>query len=151
MSRPRIRIDIPDDVHFTTDIPIRISDINYGNHLGHDAVLSLAHEARVRFLAALGFTELDIDGAGLIMADAAVVYRSEAFYGETLRADVVVEALERSGFTLLYRLRASAEGREVARVRTGMVFFNYGTKRTVTVPPAFAAAMDAFRHRGDSP
>lgn len=144
---PRIRIDIPDQVHFSTDIPIRISDINYGNHLGHDAVLSLAHEARVRFLAALGFSELDVDGAGLIMADAAVMYRSEAFYGETLRVDVAVEALEGAGLTLLYCLRVSPEGREVARVRTGMVFFDYGKKRPVPVPPAFAGAVETFRKR----
>ena len=143
----RIRIDIPDEVHFSADIPIRISDINYGNHLGHDAVLSLAHEARVRFLAALGYSELDVDGAGLIMADAAVMYRSEAFYGETLRVDVSVASLEGAGLGLVYRLNALPLGREVARVRKGMVFFDYAKKRPVPVPPAFASAIDALRSR----
>jgi 4-hydroxybenzoyl-CoA thioesterase len=144
---PRIRIDIPEVAHFSTDIPIRISDINYGNHLGHDAVLSLAHEARVRFLAMLGFSELDVDGAGLIMADAAVMYRSEAFYGETLRVDVSVATLEGAGLTLLYRMSVAPQGREVARVQTGMVFFDYEKKRPVPVPPAFGGAVGALRNR----
>jgi hypothetical protein len=45
-------------------------DINYGGHLGNDAVLSLVHEARVRFLKQQGYTENNIEGAGIIMADA---------------------------------------------------------------------------------
>ena len=59
---------------YETEIPIRISDVNYGGHLGNDAVLSLAHEARVRFLALRGFSEKDVEGVGIMMVDAAVVY-----------------------------------------------------------------------------
>ena len=44
----RVEIELPEQFPFATEIPIRISDINYGNHLGNDAVLSLAQEARVR-------------------------------------------------------------------------------------------------------
>ena len=46
----RIKLALPDRWTFSTELPVRISDINYGGHLGNDAVLALAQEARVRFL-----------------------------------------------------------------------------------------------------
>ena len=72
----RVTIDVPEQFPFSTDIPVRISDINYNNHLGHDSVIALIHEARVRFLNTHGFTELDIDGFGLVMIDLVVLYKA---------------------------------------------------------------------------
>jgi acyl-CoA thioesterase FadM len=79
---PRIKLDLPKHFHFTTEIPIRISDINYGGHLGNDAVLSILHESRVRLLLEHGYSEFNVEGVGIIMTDSAIVYKSEAFYGE---------------------------------------------------------------------
>ena len=55
----RIKIELPEKFIFSTEIPLRISDINYGGHLGNDAVLSIAHEARIRFFNKHGFKEID--------------------------------------------------------------------------------------------
>ncbi|MCU0364969.1 MAG: hypothetical protein MUE93_04775 [Ignavibacteriaceae bacterium] len=38
---PRIKIETPDKFIFSTEIPIRITDINYGGHLGNDSLLSI--------------------------------------------------------------------------------------------------------------
>ncbi len=81
----RIQINLPDKFIFSTNIIIRISDINYGGHLSHDSILSLTHEARVRFLNSLGYSEANIDGSGIIISDAALVYKTEAFYGQILK------------------------------------------------------------------
>jgi acyl-CoA thioester hydrolase len=91
---PRIRIDLPAAFPFSTDIPVRITDVNYGGHLGNDALLSLLHEARVLYLHTFGWTEKDIAGAAIIMTDAAVVYRSEAFQGDLLRIEVAVTDIQ---------------------------------------------------------
>jgi len=138
---PRLKIDIPDSFQFQTEIPIRISDINYGGHLGNDAVLSVVHEARVQFLAAHGFTESDVGGCGIIMSDAAIVYASEAFYGEILTLEVTAGEAERTSCDLLYRLTDNESGREVARARTRVVFFDYVKKRPVRAPEAFSEAI----------
>ncbi len=129
----RVKIDFPEAGLFTTEIKIRISDINYGGHLGHDAVLSIAHEARMRFLRSLGYTEMDIEGAAIIMSDAAIVYRAEAVYGETLRVEVGAADPHRKGCDLLYRI-SGADDREVAVVKTGIMFFDYSARRSVPAP-----------------
>ena len=72
----RIELNLPENFSFSTDVRVRVSDINYGNHLGNDALLSLVHEARLQFLQSRGFSELDIDGCGLILTDAVIVYKS---------------------------------------------------------------------------
>lgn len=75
----RIELNMPQQYSFSTEVEVRIGDINYGGHLGNDALLSLIHEARMRYFAALGYTELSLGGVGTIMADSAIVYKSEAF------------------------------------------------------------------------
>ncbi len=79
---PRIKLSIPQQKHFSTTMFLRIYDMNYGGHMGNDSVLSIAHEARVRFLNYLGVSEKNFYGSGLLMADSAIVYKKEAFYGE---------------------------------------------------------------------
>ena len=67
----RIRIELPDRFAFSTAIPLLISHINYGNHLDNAQLLGVVSEARLRFLKSLGYTELDVEGVGIIVADAA--------------------------------------------------------------------------------
>ena len=47
---PRVKVALPATFPFRTEIPVRITDLNYGGHLGNDALLGLLHEARVHFL-----------------------------------------------------------------------------------------------------
>ncbi len=133
----RVKLELPDRFVFRTELEVRVGDINYGNHLGNDALLGLLHEARIRLLAAYGQTELDCCGASLIMADCAIVYRSEAFLGETLAVDIALGDFNRHGCDVVYRVTEKASGREVARAKTGIVFFDYAARRIRPVPEAF--------------
>jgi len=139
----RLKLDLPDTFIFSTEIPLRIGDINYGGHLGNDAVLSLVHEARVLFLNSHGFTELDVDGVGIIMNDAAIVFRSEAFYGETIVVDIAAADVTRVGCDLLFRLTEKTDGREVARAKTGFVFFDYESRKVKPIPDLFRQIIEA--------
>lgn len=130
-------MEFPGGPVFATEIGLRISDINYGGHLGHDSILSLTHEARVRFFRYFGFTELDVDGPGIIMSDAAVVYKSESFYGETMVVEIAVCDFVKYGCDLVYRLSEKETGREVALAKTGIVFMDYAERKVVQVPEKF--------------
>lgn len=134
---PRITIHLPERFGFSTEIPIYITHINYGHHLDNTALLALVSEARVRFLKSLGYSELDVEGLGLIVADAAVRYRSEAFYGETLVFEVAAADFNTYGCDLVWRARDKDTGREVAQGKTGIVFFDYAAKAKARVPEGF--------------
>ena len=139
----RIRIEIPDEFIFKTEIPIRITDINYGGHLGNDSLLSIIHEARVRFLKHLGYSESDVEGNGIIMIDAAVQYKSEGFHGDELIVEVAVNDFTGIGCDFIYRVTNNKTSKEIALVKTGIVFFNYENKKVVSIPEKFKLRIES--------
>ena len=136
---PRIVIQLPPRFAFTTEIPVYVGHINYGGHLDNAAMLSLVSEARVRFLASLGYTERDVEGLGIIVADAAIRYRSEVTCGEVLVFEMIATDLNSYGCDLVYRVTEKASGREVAEGKTGIVFFDYAAHKPALVPGGFLA------------
>ena len=138
----RIILQFPDKVSFTTAITVRITDINYGGHLGNDKVLSLMHEVRMLWLQSIGYSELNIEGAGLIMADAGIQFKSEAFFGEVLTAEIAVAEISRAGFNLYYRFKCAE--RVVATGKTGMLFFDYSNRKIVSCPGTFIEKINAL-------
>jgi acyl-CoA thioesterase FadM len=133
---PRIRIALPERFHFTTIIPVRITDVNYGGHVGNDSILSLIHEARVQFLAHYGWTEMNLDGVGLIMSDVGIEFKNELFYGRQLKVYITAGDFSRAGFDLFYKMTSELYGKEIiiAVAKTGMVSFNYDLKKVMALP-----------------
>jgi len=138
---PRTKLDLPSRFPFRTELPVRISDINYGGHLGNDAVLSILQEARLRFLSTAGYTEKEIEGVGIIMLDAVVIYRSEALYGDSLLVDVDVADIGSHGCDFVYRISRKEGGQEVVRAKTSIAFFDYSRRKIAGTPPQFAARL----------
>ncbi len=129
----RIKISIPETSHFRTLIQVQIGDINYGGHLANDAYLRIAHEARLQMLDHFGWSEMDFEGFSLIMIDAGIQFMSEAFRGDTLGIDISITDLSQRGYNLLYHFRSN-EGKSVAKIRTGMCFFDYTSRRLAVLP-----------------
>ena len=130
----RIKLTLPSTFSFSTLIPVRITDLNYGNHLGNDAVLSLIHEARMQYLISKGYTELDLAGVGMLMSDAAIEFKAEAFYGDILKAYVTPGDISRVGFDLYYKLVKGEEETTVAIAKTGMICYDYKKRKVASVP-----------------
>lgn len=134
----RIKIHLPPNFTFSCIIPVRITDINYGGHVGNDTVLTIIHEARMQFLKKLGSTEMDFAGTGMIMADAAVEFKSELFYGDVVIASVAANEISKIGFDLFYKLEKESDGKRtlIAIAKTGMICYDYERKKIVAVPEA---------------
>ncbi len=139
----RIRIQLPDSFPFSTEIPLLLSHINYFNHLDNALLLGVVTEARVRFLQSMGHAENDIEGLGIIVADAGVQYRSEAFHGEVMVVEMSTADFHEHGCDFVWRMHDKASGREVARGKTGIVFFDYQARRKAPVPAGFRARFPA--------
>ena len=140
----RIHIELPEQLPFATEITLYLSHMNYGGHLDNALLLTVVSEARARFFQALGYSELNVEGVGIIVADAALQYRSEAFHGEVMVVRMGAADFGRKGCDLLWRMNERASQREVARGKTGIVFFDYATRQSALVPPAFCERLDAL-------
>ena len=141
----RIKLAIPAQKIFSTEITVRITDINYGNHVGNDAFVQLIHEARVQWLSSNNYTELNIEGASLIMADLAVEYKAESFYGDVLQIEITVGEISRAGFELYYEITTTRAGKNIliAKAKTGLVSFNYEEKKVRELPLKFIELLNA--------
>jgi YbgC/YbaW family acyl-CoA thioester hydrolase len=128
----RIRIEVPDQFNFSTKIPIRITDLNYGGHVGNDTVLTIIHEARVQFLKSHGYDEMSLEGVSLIMSDAGIEFKAELFYGDVVTAFVTASNFSRAGFNIFYKLLCNET--IVALAKTGMVCYNYDAGKVVSLP-----------------
>ena len=133
---PRVRLKPLDQYPFSIKIVVRVTDLNYGGHLGNDSLLSLVHEARVAFLASHGFSELDCGGVSLTMGDAAIVYQGEAYAGDELNIEVAAGEPSKTGFRLFYRLTQSSDAKKIGLAETGMVCFDYKAKKIIPLPKA---------------
>lgn len=132
----RIKVSLPDHFGFSAVIPIRITDLNYGGHVGNDVFLSLVHEARQQFLHHHGYSELSFAGTSLIMADAAIEFKRELVYGDQVKVSVAASGFDKLGFDLYYLLeiKAGDQWALAAKVKTGMLCFDYAAKKKVAVP-----------------
>ena len=140
----RVKVKFPAGNPLSTKrIPVRIGDINYGGHVGNDAILSIIHESRMQWLADAGFTELSAGGHGLIMADVMIAYRGESFYGDVLTVELFADEVSAHAFDLLYLITASRDGSPVlvAEAKTGMICYDYGVRKIATMSGALKSLL----------
>jgi len=127
----RIKINLPDTFSFSTNITVRITDLNYGGHVGNDSFLSLIHEARLQFLQHFGYSEMNVEGGGLIMADASIEFKHELSYGDIIKISVAATNFDKLGFDIFYLLeKVTADKLIIAgKAKTGMMCFDYTNKK----------------------
>jgi YbgC/YbaW family acyl-CoA thioester hydrolase len=132
----RIEIHLPEKFIFQTQIAVRVSDLNYGNHVGNDSILTLMQEGRTLFYRSMGFeSEVKLEGnIGQIVSDAAIVYKAESFLGDVLKIEIGLNDIHKYGFDLFYRITKAADNKEVAHGKTGIVCFDYEKRKIAMVP-----------------
>lgn len=132
----RIKIDLPDSIIGNIIVPIRISDINYGNHVGNDAFVAIIHEARMQWLGLHDNTEMNFAGTSLIMSDLVIEFKQESFYGDIVNITLFAGEISRVSFELFYQLSTLRGDKQIllAKAKTGMVCFDYNSKKTVSIP-----------------
>ena len=120
----RVTVAIPEQFHYQIELPIMLSHINRGDHLGNDSLVAFLNEARGQFLIAKGVPEYSSEGATMINADLAVVYKSEARYGERLLIEVAAQDFNRYGCDIVYRISEAGSGRLIALAKTAHLHYD---------------------------
>ena len=143
----RIKLEMPKEFPFRTEIHIRASDMNHGGYLGNDTLFSLMTEARIQFYRSFGYNEGNVDGAGTFMSDAVILYKGESFAGDDLTFEIAAGDFTRIGCDLYYRVTNSVTGQEVARAKTAIGFLDYRERKILPVPRAFRALFEGQADR----
>lgn len=133
----RATLNLPEAYIFSTQMTVRINEINYGGHLGNDSILAMIHEARLRLLNHYQYSEKNVEGCGIIMADAIIIFKSQAYYKDILTIEIAFSDFSKHACDIIYLITNQKTGKEVARAKTRIAFFDYEKNRTVQVPEKF--------------
>jgi acyl-CoA thioesterase FadM len=142
---PRIKLVEQQEYEFHFMVTLLPRDINMGGHMGNDALVSLVGAARADIFHSMGMSELDLGDVqtGVIMSDLTVNYLAEGFLFDELFIDTHVGELSRTGFRLSHRI--TKKETLIALVETGLVTFNYVSKKIVSVPETFLKRLQQQR------
>lgn len=121
----KVSIALPTAFSFSTDIQVLIQHINRADHLANENLVALLNEARMRFMASLPLTQAGLSEREFINADLAVVYKSEAHYGDVLQIDIAADDFSRYGCDFVYKVSQKSSGLLVAIAKTAMLRYNY--------------------------
>src|SRR5450830_1109150 len=134
----RLKLEFPEDQYcYSSQLTVRTTDINAGNHLGNDSMISMISEARARFLFEFGVRDIEADGTGIIVTDLATTYRAEAHARDQLLFEVGVMDFNKYGGDIIFRISRPANQTLVAMAKSGFVFFDYRSAQVVAMPEHF--------------
>lgn len=132
------------DYNFSIPLTVRVSDLNYGNHVGYQNFFSFFQEARIAYLAQFGFSELDIGGCSIIVTEANCKYKRELHLNDAISVACAVRQLKSKMFVMDYKI--TAEGSICAQGFTKVMCFDYKTKSVGRVPEVFVQAIKKFEN-----
>lgn len=140
----RVRIEWPERAwRHEHGLGVRLGDMNYAHHLGHDALLGLLQEARGAALATLEVHERDIGGYPGVVADLMVQYQSEARWPDRLIIETAIPEPEGKALAVFQRASQAETGRVVATARLTLLLVGPDAG-VVALPSAFVARLTAM-------
>lgn len=158
---PDSRIDVPAD---TRDLPgtfrhsrsieVRFADTDAMGHVNNALYHTYVETARTKYLEEIldEPVRLGVHGEpSFILADSRMVYRSPAFYGETLTVETRMTRIGQSSMTAEHRITAPdspvGRARLVAVCESVLVHYDYARATPKPVPAEAAARIEAFEGR----
>lgn len=141
---PRIKLRRQDNYEFLYKKALTVRDINYGGHLGNDAVVTIIHEARLEFLKLLGFTELNLgDGkTGIIMSDLVVNYLDEGFMFDHINVLSHIDEISSASFRIFHNF--TKKDKTIVLAETGIIAFDYSLRRVTEIPDVFVKTLENY-------
>lgn len=142
----RVTLDFPAAaVIHRHSLTVRVTDMNYGQHLGHDTLVSLLHEARAQAFAALDIPESDMHGYPSVVADLAVQYQHQARWPDALVIETAVPEPQGKALTVYQRISNVKSQKVVATARVNQLLLDMATGRPVDVPEQVKQALAQAR------
>ncbi len=131
---------------FTVDLTVRVADLNYGNHLGYNGLITMLHHARVEYFQHFDIDELDINGAKAYIKQLKVDYQGEAFLHDVLHFSYRVSEVSRAVCTFEAVITKNADNEPVAHAFETMILLDNQTKKVVKNTAGFAKLIE---YRGE--
>lgn len=152
-SAPADPRDLTGPFRHEVEIEVRFADTDGMRHVNNAKYLTYCEGARIRYWTDVTGERFSLGVEGdesLILAEARITYRAQAFYGDLVTVQTRATRIGRSSFTLEHRLtarRPDAAPRLVAVSESVLVRYDYGVMGPVALSPQIVAAIEAYEGR----
>lgn len=119
---------------YTNKVIIRVSDLNYGQHLGYAQLVSLLHQTRVQFLHQYALNEFNIENTQLLIKELEVSYTNEAFLLDELKFSLSFSQKKKTTMTLQYDIFNTTRNNNTAKATETCLFISNKTKKITRTP-----------------
>ncbi len=145
--------DLTGPFRHQVEIQVRFADTDAMGHVNNAKYLTYCEGARLRYWTDVTGEPISHRTGGaesLILAEARITYRAQAFHGQLVTVESRATRIGRSSFTLQHRLLAGVPGEEpglVAVSESILVRYDYATGGPVPLSAGHVAAIEAFEGR----
>ena len=127
---------------FSIPLTVRVNDLNYGNHVGYQNFFSYFQEVRMAYLGQFGYSEMDIEGHGMIISEANCKYKQELFLNDRIRISCRIEEMKSKLFIMQYQI--AKDGAACAEGFTKNLCYDYSSSKVVRLPEEFVEKIQLF-------
>ena len=129
-----------------TSVEVRFRDLDALRHVNNAVYLTYVEHARLRYLRdVIGIAS--VKHLAMVLASITCDYLSPVHMGEELEVATRVDWIGRSSLGMSHTLRSLRDDREVARVGSVLVSYDYDTARPTPVSDEWRASLSEFEGR----
>ncbi len=130
---------------FFHPIEVRYGDLDAQGHVNNVVYFTYMEQARSKYLEHLGlWNGRDFMAIGIILAEERCRFVAAIRYGQPLRVGVRTERLGTKSFEMVYSLQDAESGLELAVGTTIQVAYDYPSRTSVLLPPAWRKVLADF-------
>ena len=138
---------VSDEFRHRTSVQVRFRDTDAFGHVNNAVFFSYVELARIRYFLDILKPDGPFDRMPLILARAAIDFRSPILFGEEVTVETRVDELGRSSIAMSHRMTATPDERVVGEVESVLVTYDYAAARPMPVPDAWRGLLAAHEGR----
>ena len=133
------------EFRFYHPIEVRYGDLDPQQHVNNARYLTYIEQARISYVQTLGLWDGNsFADIGIILAEAAVSYKSPILWGQTVRVGVRVSRLGNKSFDWAYIIEDSQTKMLHATASTIQVAYDYHHITTIPIPDDWREIITTF-------
>lgn len=127
---------------FETVMRVRNTEIDVGQYLTLESLITLLAEARARFLYSKGINEINSEYQGLIVNDLQLNVISRVRAREALLFEVGIEQIAEKSGKMAIKVTRMYDGSLVAKARKGFIQYDYRSNKAISFNSDVKKALD---------
>ena len=128
------------------EIPVAWGDMDAFGHVNNTVYLRWFESGRIALFERVAIPHRDVGGGQApILARTSCQFERPLAYPDTVRVETSVERIGTKSFTMVYRVFSQQHGARAAQGDGVVVWYDYTAGRSVALPDALRAGLEAHR------